>query len=160
MGPRKRARTKAPSVEESTSAVAAPETPTSSTPGTANPNDAANIEEDTPTPLKGIKPESSSSKQVGPLWQHTPRQRLTYDAGQAEEQLVWNLATQIHSINVRGQGDDSGRQASQWWWSISRSKSFRAQEISSGHCCQTTLNVPRQEQGNSGYNYGWDIGRR
>ena len=38
-----------------------------STPGADRPDDVANKQEDEPTPLKGVKPDSSSSKQVSRL---------------------------------------------------------------------------------------------
>jgi hypothetical protein len=89
MGPsRKRARTKPPSVEESAGAVVAADSTTTkpSTPGAEKHSDVVNKEEDAPTPLKAVKPESSSSKQVSLLLRQVSHYaRLTLGEGEIKE---------------------------------------------------------------------------
>jgi hypothetical protein len=71
MGPsRKKARTKPPSVEEPATANRPAAASTSSKPlvEADNHNDVVDKEEDLPTPLKAVKPDSSSSKKVSLLY--------------------------------------------------------------------------------------------
>jgi hypothetical protein len=69
------------------------------------PDDVANKEEDEPTPLKGIKPDSSSSQQVS---RHACRFQCTMQAltfgrlGQIKEQLVWDLAEKVDRLDSSG----------------------------------------------------------
>ena len=74
MGPsRKRVRTTPPSAEENGTADSTKETTKPSTPEADKHKDVVNKGEDTATPLKPVKSESSSSKQVSPWTRVNPQ---------------------------------------------------------------------------------------